>query len=366
MREMGISADITHYASRITHHASRIMPTSLSGGLRDHWFFGRKTSSFTLQWHLTNRCRFHCRHCYDRSERGELTLAEALAVLAGLQAFGRRYRLLPRVSLSGGDPLQYPHFWELYAALAKARMEVSILGNPVGPEILRQLLAVHPPRYYQVSLEGLREHNDFIRGRGHYDQVLAFLAAARPLGLETHVMLTLTRANLEQVIPLGSELRGLTARLTFNRLSQTGEGAALELPAKAEYADFLRRYLAAGHVNPVLGVKDNLFNIIRHRHGRPLWPGCTGFGCGAAFNFVALLPDGEVHACRKYPSLLGQIRDASLETIYHSVAARRYREGSQACRNCALRRHCGGCPAVTAGQGLRPLDDLDPHCFLED
>jgi len=46
------------------------------------------------------------------------------------------------------------------------------------------------------------------------------------------------------------------------------------------------------------------------------------------------------------------------------VVARRYREGSTACQSCALRRHCGGCPAVTAGQGLNPLEDLDPHCFL--
>ena len=34
--------------------------------IRDRWFFGRATRSFTLQWHLTNACPFHCRHCYDR------------------------------------------------------------------------------------------------------------------------------------------------------------------------------------------------------------------------------------------------------------------------------------------------------------
>jgi selenobiotic family peptide radical SAM maturase len=316
-----------------------------------------------LQWHLTNRCPFHCRHCYDRSVRNELDLTEALKVLAGLQAFCQRHRVQPHVSLSGGDPLWYPHFWELYKALAAARLPVSILGNPTSPEVIERLLAVHPPRYYQVSLEGRREHNDFIRGPGHYDRVMAFLTDTRRLGLATHVMLTLTRANLEEVIPLGAELRGLTARLTFNRLAQTGCGAALELPGKAEYVDFLNRYLAARRSNPVLGFKDNLFNLIREQHGRPLWPGCTGHGCGAAFNFVALLPDGEVHACRKYPSPLGQIRQASLAEIYHSTTARRYREGSQACRGCPLRKHCGGCPAVTAGQGLKPLEDLDPHCF---
>ncbi|HEX9048073.1 MAG TPA: thio(seleno)oxazole modification radical SAM maturase SbtM [Verrucomicrobiae bacterium] len=336
----------------------------MRGVLRDRWLFGRKTSSFTLQWHLTNRCPFHCRHCYDRSARKELNLAEALAVLADLQAFCRRHRILPRLSLSGGDPLYYPHFWELYQAVAGAGIEVSLLGNPIAENAIRHLLTVHPPAYYQVSLEGLREHNDSIRGRGHYGLTLEFLRTARRLGLETHVMLTLTRANLEQVIPLGTELRGLTSRLTFNRLSQTGEGADLELPDKANYAGFLERYLTARRSNPIFGIKDNLFNIIPRRQGRPLWPGCTGHGCGAAFNFVALLPDGEVHACRKFPSLLGNIRNSDLQTIYHSPLARRYRAGPLGCQDCALRHHCGGCPAVTAGHGLHPLEDRDPHCFF--
>ena len=32
----------------------------------------------------------------------------------------------------------------------------------------------------------------------------------------------------------------------------------------------------ARRLNPVLGFKDNLFNIIRDRFKRPLFPGCTG------------------------------------------------------------------------------------------
>ena len=192
---------------------------------------------------------------------------------------------------------------------------------------------------------------------------MAFLLEARKHGIETHVMLTLTSANLREVLPLGEELRGLTSRFTFNRLSQVGSGCDLELPTKQELACFLKDYLAARRSNPILGVKDNLFNILRHRSRRPLFPGCTGFGCGAAFNFVALLPDGEVHACRKYPSLLGNTRTDSLSEIYLSPPAERYRQGSTACRDCRLRTRCGGCPAVTNGQGLDPMEDRDPHCF---
>jgi selenobiotic family peptide radical SAM maturase len=331
--------------------------------IRDRWLFGRATRAFTLQWHLTNACRFHCRHCYDRSDRQELERPEAMRVLADFQAFCRGRRVEPRLSLSGGDPLCCPYFWDLYQALADARIRVSILGNPIGPKEIERLLSIHRPVYYQVSLEGLAEHNDAIRGAGHFEQSMAFLDAALGRGLLTHVMLTLTRANLDQVIPLGRCLRGLTSRFTFNRLAQVGEGADLELPSQQEYQAFLARYLSERRMNPVLGVKDNLLSIARAHAGRRPFHGCTGFGCGAAFNFVALLPDGEVHACRKFPSVIGQIREAGLDAIYESAAAKQYRAGTVACRGCRLRRHCGGCMAVAYGQGLDPLRERDPFCF---
>lgn len=332
--------------------------------IRDRWLLGRRCRSFTLQWHLTNVCEGRCRHCYDRSGRREPGLREALDIVADLQLFCRRNRVEPRISLSGGNPMRYAHFWELYKVIINAKIPVSILGNPIGSETMKRLCEIGAPTYYQVSLEGLREHNDAVRGAGHYDRVMSFLVEARKQGLETHVMLTLTRDNMGQVLALGEELRGFVRRFTFNRLSQVGEGASLELPAKIEFYDFLGKYAAARRTNPVLGLKDNLFNLLRHRFGRRPFPGCTGHGCGAAFNFVALLPDGEIHACRKYPSLLGNIIKANLHDIYHSSAAKEYRRGSVACRGCRLRNMCGGCPAVTYGQRMNPLKDRDPFCDM--
>jgi selenobiotic family peptide radical SAM maturase len=334
--------------------------------LRDRWIGGRKTPAFTLQWHLTNACPFHCRHCYDRTRREELPLPEALRVLGDFQQFCARHRVTPQVCLSGGDPFCYEAFWELYTAISNAGVSLSILGNPIAEASLRRLMAIHVPTYYQVSLEGLREHNDAMRGEGHFERTIAFLKAAQRQGLRTHVMLTLTRDNLDQVLPLGDLLRGLTWRFTFNRLSCVGEAAGMAQPTRRELVEFMKQYLAARRSNPVLGVKDNLFNIIRHHFGRPLFRGCTGFGCGAAFNFVALLPDGEVHACRKFPSLLGNVRQSGLEEIYDSARAKQYRAGPVGCRRCRLRKSCGGCLAVAYGCGLDPLKDRDPYCFLEE
>jgi selenobiotic family peptide radical SAM maturase len=334
--------------------------------LRDRWIFGRKTGSFTLQWHLTNACDLHCSHCYDRSKRAVLGLDEAEKALDGFTAFCDRHRVSGQVCLTGGNPFLYPGFASLYGKIASAGHAISILGNPVSRQQIAEISAIRRPIYYQASLEGLPEYNDRIRGAGNFERVLGFLRVLREFRIRAHVMLTLTRDNLDQVIPLGGRLRGLADRFTFNRLSQVGEGAEMDLPSREEYVSFLKDYIVASRSNPILGFKDNLFNIFRHHYGRPLLRGCTGFGCGAAFNFVALLPDGEVHACRKFPSPIGNIRDSSLRAIYDSGEAKRYRQGCGDCRGCPVRSVCGGCLAVSHGHGLDVFSERDPHCFMSE
>ncbi|MDP2758578.1 MAG: SPASM domain-containing protein, partial [Desulfurivibrionaceae bacterium] len=191
-----------------------------------------------------------------------------------------------------------------------------------------------------------------------------FLELLRELDIYSMVMLTLTRGNMEQVLPLAELLRDRVDLFVFNRLAMVGEGSLLESVDIADYRGFLERYLAAAQENPDMGLKDNLFNLLRAEKGEPLLGGCAGFGCGAAFNFVSLLPDGEVHACRKFPSLIGNIFRQSLAEIYDGPAARKYRAGCLACRDCRLRPACGGCLAVSHGFGLDVFTARDPYCFL--
>jgi selenobiotic family peptide radical SAM maturase len=178
------------------------------------------------------------------------------------------------------------------------------------------------------------------------------------------VMLTLTRDNLDQVMPLAELLEGRTDSFNFNRLSTVGEGAQLMMPRRDDFENLLRQYEAAAESNPFMGLKDNLINIIRSEKEKPPFGGCAGFGCGAAFNFIALLPDGEVHACRKFPSPIGNIIQSSLMDIYHSEIARKYRNGSEACQGCSLDAVCRGCLASTYSYGLNVFKEKDPFCFL--
>jgi selenobiotic family peptide radical SAM maturase len=332
------------------------------GEVTDEKFF--VSAGFTLQWHLTQACDLRCRHCYDRGARAAVPLADALRLLEDLEGFCRERRVRGAVSLSGGNPLLHPDFMDIYRAAAGHGFTITILGNPAPRERIEELLAVRRPEFFQVSLEGLPEHNDGVRGPGHFERTEAFLRVLKELGVSSMVMLTLTADNVDQVLPLAERLRGVVDDFHFNRLAMVGEGANLRLPTRERYVRFLGEYLAAAERDPALGIKDSLLNIVRRARGAPPFGGCTGFGCGAAFNFLAVLPDGEAHACRKFPSPIGNVVRDGLSAVYDSEVAQRYRGGCTACGGCAIRPVCGGCLAVTHGFGLDPLRERDPLCFF--
>jgi selenobiotic family peptide radical SAM maturase len=318
---------------------------------------------FTLQWHLTQACDLHCRHCYDRSDRHTVSPETALRILEDFYAFCRRMHVRGQVTFTGGNPLLYPRFETVYRNAARLGFGIAILGNPTPRRRIERLLEIARPLFFQISLEGLAAHNDAVRGKGHFAKSLAFLKVLHDLDIASMVMLTLTRDNVDQVLPLAETLKDLTDHFTFNRLSAVGEGAGLLMPEKKTFPAFLKAYAQAAADNPKMGFKDNLFNLIRQKEGAAPIGGCTGYGCGAAFNFLALLADGEVHACRKFPSRIGDIHEDTLYDIYHTDLAARYRAGSLACRDCRLNTVCRGCLAVAHSAGLNVFTDKDPFCY---
>ena len=303
-----------------------------------------RSDSFTLQWHVTQSCDLHCKHCYDRSSRESMSLERAYSVLEDLDRFCNSRNVRGCISFTGGNPLLYPDFIPLYRRASEYGFGISILGNPMSQQQMEEVVAIRKPDHFQISLEGLKDLNDSIRGPGHFDRALQFLRILKDLGVYSMVMLTLTDENIDQVLPLAETLRDRTDVFHFNRLSLAGEGASLALPSRDRFMGFLEEYLVAARTNPVLGMKENLLNVCLHKKGESPFGGCTGFGCGAAFNFIALLPDGEVHACRKFPSLIGNLRNQSIDQVYCSEAAERYRDRLPGCRDCPLCHVCGGLP----------------------
>ncbi|MCE1225576.1 MAG: thio(seleno)oxazole modification radical SAM maturase SbtM [Geobacteraceae bacterium] len=318
---------------------------------------------FTVQCYLTPTV-----HPYQ--EQGdapplpeEFPSLRAISLIQELRHFCWNRFVRPQLAFCGDNLLSHPDFFELYQLSADHGLMTAIQSNATDRETIKRLMEIQRPDYYQVNLEGEEAYNDQIRGAGNFRRTIDFLELLTELGVPNMVQLTLTRDNLDQVIPLAKTLEGITGGLTFNRLTLSETGSRFILPTRDTYRDFLQQYLAAVQTHPVLVVQDNLLNILCEEQGKPLSGGCTGYGCGAAFNTIAILPDGTVHACRKLSSPIGNILTQSLEDVYNSEAAARYRDGSTACNGCKLKPVCGGCLAVTASFGHDPLTSKDPYCF---
>lgn len=289
---------------------------------------------------------------------------DAVRILDDMRSFCLKNNVRGHISFSGGNPLMHPDFIKIYRAASDRGFSLAILGNVATKKQLEELIAIQRPSHYQVSLEGLEDHNDEIRGKGYFKRVMQFLPLLRELGIYSMVMLTLTRGNMDQVIPLAEELRDKVDSFTFNRLSLVGEGANLEMADNKRFRKFLEDYMAAAEKNPVMRMKDNFINILKHERGQQPFGGCAGFGCSAAFNFITVLPDGEVHACRKFPSTIGNIYEQSIADIYDSDLAKKYRSGAKDCNDCEIRPVCGGCLAVAHSFGINVFEERDPFCFI--
>ena len=51
------------------------------------WHSHLSSNYFTLQWHVTQACDLHCKHCYDRSEISPLTLEQGITILDQFRDF---------------------------------------------------------------------------------------------------------------------------------------------------------------------------------------------------------------------------------------------------------------------------------------
>ncbi|HNV70166.1 MAG TPA: radical SAM protein, partial [Candidatus Ozemobacteraceae bacterium] len=221
-----------------------------------HWFTPatprHTVPRFHLQWHLTNACNLHCRHCYqDHQPEPDITFETVRATLDqafDLLAFLRRVRQRPdlklRLTLTGGEPLLSPVLFPLLELLSTQcsanDVECALLTN--GTLIDRDCahrLARYQPVYVQVSLDGPEALHEDMRGRGSFAPAVAGLQHLRQAGVTTSISFTAHAGNYRsfpEVARLGRELQ--VDRVWADRLIPCGRGhelaTALMTPTQTE------------------------------------------------------------------------------------------------------------------------------------
>jgi len=266
-----------------------------------------------LEFQITDRCNLRCRHCYvGDGLHQDLPMEKILRVLKEFEEI-QGLRLL----LSGGEPLLHPHFWEINEILREYPFRSILLSN--GTLITKEIankLRVHE---VQVSLDGMKEGHESIRGEGTFEKALQAIENLQEANIRVSVATMIHRKNLKEFDKLASLIQSKNIR-EWN----------VDIPCIAgrmeENRDLWVEPSEAGR-------------FLQYGYGGGLHTSKKNATCGA--HLCAILPNGDVAKCGLFSQEAVGSVDEGLGVCWERIPRIPLRD--LAC-NCSELEECrGGC-----------------------
>lgn len=267
------------------------------------------------------------------------------------------------ITLTGGDPLTRPDvMWTAINTAEKlgfVRIDIMTNGDLVTEFFSKRLRDHHPiVKHVQVSLDGLGKTHNEIRGAGSFARATSAIRILQDSGFPPIVMMTVSRRNITDVIPLHEYMTSIGARtLGLDRFSPQGSGNddSKMVVSTNEWSELCQRVVEWRDKNDWLHT-----GLIR-----PLWhqaADCTGGMCSVGLSGLAVLPNGDVLLCRRLPIVVGSAAESTLLDIWTSSSLDVWRDpSSTACSFCADHGVCRGCRAMAYAVTGNAFA-IDPHC----
>ncbi|ADH85384.1 radical SAM protein [Desulfurivibrio alkaliphilus] len=251
-------------------------------------------------FHLTNNCNLACRHCLFASRPGlaaESLPAELLRRgLAEAREMGCRL-----FYFTGGEPFTYPDFTAILTGLlADPDHHAVVLTNGLLlVNHLAELQKLPPGRLHlQLSLDGLAEQHDQLRGRGSFTGLVEALQLLRRHGLAATLAVAVNRINVEQLpamVDFAAEQGVGNLHLIWHFVRGIGSREQFVAPA-----EILPRLLAAQERAEERGV---LIDNVETLRGQVFSsPGTRYDLANTAWESLTVGPDGHVYPS---PALMG-------------------------------------------------------------
>jgi len=146
----------------------------------------------SCDWEITNKCNLKCKHCINNQFSKTLNLTHQKLVIDRLYEIGCR-----EINFTGGEPLIEKDFLELlkYSKVKGINNRIITNGTLINSskiKILKSLIT-----YIGISLEGLEEANDNIRGKGNFKKAIQAINLLKNLKIPFGIYLTLNKINLK-------------------------------------------------------------------------------------------------------------------------------------------------------------------------
>lgn len=163
---------------------------------------------------VTNQCNYRCEHCYNRA--GENTDSRPRKYTQEeLNEFYLYYKP-DVVSATGGEPLlEYETVKQIATSLNYYGGQLELVTNAyfLTAEILDELRCINPNLSCQISLDGLKETHNKVRGNEKaFERAINGISMCLERGIPVRPRLTLTQENYEETFKVIDLLNKITSK----------------------------------------------------------------------------------------------------------------------------------------------------------
>lgn len=318
-------------------------------------------------WEFTLACNLRCSHCGSSAgiaRPSELTTKECYSLGEQLAELGCK-----DVALMGGEPFLRQDCFSVARCMRQLGMSVSFVSNGTTVDSCLDEIERIEPRVVGISLDGLKENHESIRGFGTWDKAVGAVESLRSRGIPTTVITTVSKINFRDLPGIRDIIRGKGVNWQIQTAMPFGNFRREQMLSKEEfYASAL--FIAKERIRnkfedlPVVGA---------HCYGyySKLLPGCHWDGCQAGITSIGITSDGNIVGClsmgndRYYD---GNIRERRLSDIWNDPRSFEYNRNPEKmlpgenCKDCRHVSVCGGgCDSVSLA--LTGKFHNNPYCF---
>jgi radical SAM protein with 4Fe4S-binding SPASM domain len=309
---------------------------------------------------LTARCNCDCRHCNLNLPAGdgaakfaELSLAEIDRIAGEAAELGALWCLL-----TGGEPLLRDDFADVYLALKRKGLLVSLFTNAtlVRPEHV-ELFRKYPPRDIEVTVYGVtaETYERVTRRPGSFAAFQRGLDLLLGAGVKVRLKAMAMRSNVHELAEIAAFCRARTKDyFRFDPL------LTLRLDGDSvRNGEIVAERLSAAEIVALERADDERFRALEKDCDKLSGSGCESAACdhlihcGAGNASFSVAADGSFRLCQSlcHPDTIFDLRKGSVREAWETVVPRvrdmrsRRPEFLEKCRRCSLVNLCLWCPA---------------------